>query len=180
MSIIIILKMDNYKLKGKDLYAIGYDRDASRSMAVIAIAKHFKLASKDEVMRVLTSVKNNPEEFLMHETLGKLANTFVEKSDERSFKVYHLKEEYAKLKVYGHHFIEEEARRQMNLAMKLPVSLNGALMPDAHGGYGLPIGGVLAVLIAVIPFGFGVDIGCRMALSVFDLPETYLQHQAFA
>ena len=47
-------------------------------------------------------------------------------------------------------------------------------MPDAHQGYGLPIGGVLATKNAIIPYGVGVDIGCRMALSIFDIPETHL------
>jgi tRNA-splicing ligase RtcB len=47
-------------------------------------------------------------------------------------------------------------------------------MPDAHSGYGLPIGGVLATQGAVIPYGVGVDIGCRMCLSVFPLPENDL------
>jgi tRNA-splicing ligase RtcB len=40
-------------------------------------------------------------------------------------------------------------------------------MPDAHVGYGLPIGGVLAVEAAVIPYAVGVDIACRMRLSVY-------------
>src|SRR5687768_10349539 len=43
-------------------------------------------------------------------------------------------------------------------------------MPDAHQGYGLPIGGVLATENAVIPYAVGVDIACRMKLSVFDIP----------
>jgi tRNA-splicing ligase RtcB len=48
-----------------------------------------------------------------------------------------------------------------------------ALMPDAHVGYGLPIGGVLACENAVIPYAVGVDIACRMKLSVLDLqPDT--------
>ena len=62
----------------------------------------------------------------------------------------------------------------METAMKLPVTVAGALMPDAHYGYGLPIGGVLATDNAVIPYAVGVDIDCRMALSVFDLPARYL------
>jgi tRNA-splicing ligase RtcB len=49
------------------------------------------------------------------------------------------------------------------------VAVAGALMPDAHHGYGLPIGGVLATENAVIPYGVGVDIGCRMCLSIFDI-----------
>jgi tRNA-splicing ligase RtcB len=43
-------------------------------------------------------------------------------------------------------------------------------MPDAHVGYGLPIGGVLATENAVIPYGVGVDIGCSMMLSVLPVP----------
>ena len=54
----------------------------------------------------------------------------------------------------------------MKNAAQLPVSVRGALMPDAHLGYGLPIGGVLAVRNAVIPYAVGVDIACRMKLSV--------------
>jgi tRNA-splicing ligase RtcB (3'-phosphate/5'-hydroxy nucleic acid ligase) len=46
-------------------------------------------------------------------------------------------------------------------------------MPDGHAGYGLPIGGVLATHNAVIPYGVGVDIGCSMSLSLYELPEHY-------
>jgi tRNA-splicing ligase RtcB len=48
------------------------------------------------------------------------------------------------------------------------VAVAGALMPDAHVGYGLPIGGVLATEGCVIPYAVGVDIACRMRLSVYD------------
>lgn len=78
-------------------------------------------------------------------------------------------------RIYGSSGIEEGARHQMEVAMKLPVTVAGALMPDAHQGYGLPIGGVLATRNAVIPYGVGVDIGCRMALSVYPLDEIYFE-----
>ncbi|MFT7589789.1 MAG: tRNA-splicing ligase RtcB, partial [Limisphaerales bacterium] len=45
----------------------------------------------------------------------------------------------------------------MNL-VQLPVAVAGALMPDAHHGYVLPIGTVLGVKKAVIPYGVGLDI----------------------
>ena len=64
--------------------------------------------------------------------------------------------------------LETEAVKQMANACALPVSVAGALMPDAHVGYGLPIGGVLATDNAVIPYAVGVDIACRMKLTVFD------------
>lgn len=71
--------------------------------------------------------------------------------------------------VFGKEHIEQPAIKQMDIAMSLPITVGGALMPDAHPGYGLPIGGVLAVDNAVIPYGVGVDIGCRMALSIFQM-----------
>jgi len=58
----------------------------------------------------------------------------------------------------------------MEKACLLPVAVAGALMPDAHVGYGLPIGGVLATDNAVIPYAVGVDIACRMKMTVLDLP----------
>jgi tRNA-splicing ligase RtcB len=57
-------------------------------------------------------------------------------------------------------------------AASLPVAVCGALMPDAHQGYGLPIGGVLATRNTVIPYAVGVDIACRMKLTVLDLPAS--------
>jgi tRNA-splicing ligase RtcB len=63
----------------------------------------------------------------------------------------------------------------MERAVSLPVSVMGALMPDAHVGYGLPIGGVLATDGAVIPYAVGMDIACRMKLTVLDLPVSALE-----
>lgn len=37
-----------------------------------------------------------------------------------------------------------------------------SLMPDAHCGYGMPIGGVLAAKGVIIPYAVGFDIGCGM------------------
>lgn len=80
--------------------------------------------------------------------------------------------------VFGRDFIEEGALRQMETAASLPISLAGALMPDAHQGYGLPIGGVLATEAdTVIPYAVGVDIACRMCLSVFDLPPAFMKRE---
>ncbi len=64
--------------------------------------------------------------------------------------------------------LEMEAVKQMTNACALPIAVAGALMPDAHVGYGLPIGGVLATDNAVIPYAVGVDIACRMKLTVYD------------
>ena len=63
---------------------------------------------------------------------------------------------------------------QMQTACNLPISLKAALMPDAHLGYGLPIGGVLATQEnTVIPYAVGVDIGCQMRLTVYYTHENF-------
>ena len=80
-----------------------------------------------------------------------------------------LRPEPAPYRSWGSNF-EADSIRQMENACKLPISVAGALMPDAHVGYGLPIGGVLATDNAVIPYAVGVDIACRMKLTVLDLP----------
>src|SRR5437868_9385943 len=71
--------------------------------------------------------------------------------------------------------LEHEAVMQMERACLLPVAVAGALMPDAHVGYGLPIGGVLATENAVIPYAVGVDIACRMKMTVLDVPMRELE-----
>src|SRR5262245_4192517 len=73
--------------------------------------------------------------------------------------------------------LDPQSLEQMRNARSLPVSVAAALMPDAHVGYGVPIGGVLATRGAVIPYAVGVDIACRMKLSVLDIPPEALDKQ---
>lgn len=89
-----------------------------------------------------------------------------------------LRDEPLPYHIYGASQIEQGALNQMQTAMQLPIAQAGALMPDAHQGYGLPIGGVLATTAnTVIPYAVGVDIACRMCLSVFDLPATMIDSE---
>lgn len=70
--------------------------------------------------------------------------------------------------------IDQASHAQMRQACAVPGARGAALMPDAHVGYGLPIGGVLALENAVIPYAVGVDIACRMKLSILDTPPASL------
>jgi tRNA-splicing ligase RtcB len=88
-----------------------------------------------------------------------------------------LRSEPLPYRTWGEAYVDPEARRQMDAALRLPVSVAGALMPDAHVGYGLPIGGVLATEGAVIPYAVGVDIACRMRLSVYDVSPIIIQQK---
>ncbi|MFI5138278.1 MAG: RtcB family protein [Sphingobacteriales bacterium] len=104
-----------------------------------------------------------------------LAEKIIEMRKEGHFvkqqrSTHKLKEEIAEFPVYGLEHIEVGALAQMKTAIQLPIAVAGALMPDAHQGYGLPIGGVLATTAnTIIPFAVGVDIACRMCLSIFDM-----------
>ena len=90
-----------------------------------------------------------------------------------------LRETPAPFHVYGSvgEDIAPAAVSQLSLALRLPIALSGALMPDAQVGYALPIGGVFAAHQAVSPAMVGVDIGCRMHLTVFETPPAELRAQ---
>ncbi len=85
------------------------------------------------------------------------------------------------LSIWGRDQIDEQTLDQMNRALSIPPAVAGAIMPDGHLGYGLNIGGVLALDNAVSPFCVGLDIACRMMLSVvpLDVEEIDKREDAF-
>lgn len=160
-------------LNGNELIERGYAPGKILGLALSLIEKGFEELNKEELFTLLLEVKAKPEQFIDHEILEKLATAIIEEAAAPVDETIALSAQATAYTVYGGDQIEEGARKQMNIAMRLPVSVAGALMPDAHQGYGLPIGGVLATRNAIIPYGVGVDIGCRMALSVFDISESH-------
>lgn len=165
-------------LKTKELSKIGYTNDKARSLVINIISKHFKHHSETDITNLLIQIRNSPEDFLDHEHLGKIAETFATKEIACNFQSFSLLQETAFLKIYGNKDIDSGAKKQMELAMSIPVAIKGALMPDAHTGYGLPIGGVIATQNSVIPYAIGVDIGCRMSLSIIDESESFFKRYA--
>ena len=159
--------MSNAKLTGKDLQEIGYPEAPVISIALEMLGKFYTDVAKDDQSLLLEKVVTNPEHYTTHESLAPVALELI-RWNSINTKV-RLNEAMVPFDVFGRKHIEDGAFAQMNQAARLPVSVRGALMPDAHAGYGLPIGGVLATENAVIPYGVGVDIGCRMCLSVFDI-----------
>lgn len=65
--------------------------------------------------------------------------------------------------------LEQGALDQFESAMQQPFVVRGALMPDAHAGYSLPIGAAVATDGVVVPAWVGYDIGCGMCA----LPTSY-------
>jgi tRNA-splicing ligase RtcB len=175
--------MKKIKITGKQLRAIGYPEGPVISVAMNTIEKHYKFESEEKVMDVLKAVLASPVEYANDPVLGLIAEKLMPAKTpplEGRGESISLNQTGIQFHIFGREHIEEGAINQMYQAAKLPVAVAGALMPDAHQGYGLPIGGVLATENAIIPYGVGVDIGCRMCLSVFDInPKELLQRESF-
>jgi len=129
---------------------------------------HTGAGKNKQVKQNLAAVLADPEKFADDPLFGELAAALIE---DRNF----VRAEPVEYRTWGAEGIDEGAHAQMRQACGVPVATGGALMPDAHIGYGLPIGGVLACDNAVIPYAVGVDIACRMKLSVLDMPSETLQ-----
>src|SRR5687768_9195135 len=159
-------------MKTRELVGIGIPSGpcAERAKQVLQQARAAKQNMRD-VVDDLKRVALEPARYVEHSQYGPLAQQMLDQLAARDR--FHRRESDAPYRVWGAD-IEVEALTQMRNACKLPVAVSGALMPDAHVGYGLPIGGVLGVRNAVIPYAVGVDIACRMKMSVIDLPLTAL------
>jgi tRNA-splicing ligase RtcB (3'-phosphate/5'-hydroxy nucleic acid ligase) len=179
-------KMSKLKLTGKQIRGIGYPEAPAVSVAMHIMCRHFKHSTEEEALQILKDVLATPENYLADEVLNKIAEKLIVVEEEASTEIA-LNEIGIDYNVFGAKHIEEGAIKQMEIASRLPVSVAGALMPDAHQGYGLPIGGVLATNNAIIPYAVGVDIGCRMCLSIFAIDadelrkrEAYFQRELIA
>ena len=113
--------------------------------------------------KIIPKILDAPDDYLNHPHFSNLAVSLVAwQNTDQSLQAV----EY---QTWGDD-IDDQSKRQMQNACQLPVATAGALMPDAHYGYGLPIGGVLACENAIVPYAVGVDIACRMKLTITDLP----------
>lgn len=162
--------MSKIKITGKELRKLGYPEGPVIPLAMEVVKSHFKHGILEEVNAKLLVVLENPEAFLEDAVWQKVAQKLA--PPKVDIDQYAMRERAIDFEIFGAEHIEAGAINQMFVAAKLPIAKYGAMMADAHHGYGLPIGGVLATENTVIPYGVGVDIGCRMCLSIFDIkPE---------
>lgn len=172
------------KLTGKELRKLGYPEGPVISIAINTLEKNFKHLSHEDALEILSSILQSPNQYAHDGVLNKIAEALLPKATFRQAlgdaEDIPLNEKGVPFNVFGSEGIEPGAMQQMYTAVKIPIAIAGALMPDAHHGYGLPIGGVLATENAVIPYGVGVDIGCRMCLSIFDIdPKELTQKENY-
>ena len=158
-----ILKLNNWP----DGRIIGLAKDAAAKLMEQGM-------ERDAVLAQLEAVRQNPGSFLTDAVTADLARECIRTMQKDEPKPETLREGPLPFPIWGRDNIDDEAVKQMNNAMRLPVTVTGALMPDAHVGYGLPIGGVLATENVVIPYAVGVDIACRMRLSVYEVSPNLL------
>ena len=162
-------------MKARDLINLGVPDKALRA-AIVAVAEAGKSGmDKKEMKQRVIDLIDDPAAFEEDAVWGNLAIEVI--AAEKKPDPFVERDEPAPYRQWGED-LEAGAIKQMDNACRLPVSVAGALMPDAHQGYGLPIGGVLAVENAVIPYAVGVDIACRMKLTVLDLPANAISGQS--
>lgn len=165
--------MAKLKLEGKDIRAIGFAEGPAVGLAMEVMNRHYKFYTKEDALSILKNVLANPLSYEHDDVLGKVADKLITRETDLKMEIS-LRENGIEYCAFGAELIESGAWEQMKTAVRLPVAVAAALMPDAHQGYGLPIGGVLATDNVVIPYGVGVDIGCRMCLSVFPTNEKFM------
>src|SRR5438874_1479057 len=155
-------------MNNKDLIRLGVPLGEAQRRATDFISK-FILGGGDKsrLREEVEAIVQNPSVFVEDALRGEFAKALLKAPPPP-------RAEPVKYRQWGEG-LEPEAVMQMEKACLLPVSVAGALMADAHVGYGLPIGGVLATENAVIPYAVGVDIACRMKLTVLDLPARDLE-----
>lgn len=159
-------------MKNRDLRRLGLPAGECTAVAK-RILEATKATGRDmrDVGAELSRVSADPAPYVDHAEYGELARLLAARVSAQAG--FTPRQGAAPCRVYGED-IEQGALQQMENACRLPVAVAGALMPDAHQGYGLPIGGVLATDAAVIPYAVGVDIACRMKMTVLDLPVSAL------
>jgi len=171
-------------MKSKELANLGVPRGEARRQAHNGIQKALRAGvDKDSLPNTIRTVIKNPDDFLNDDYFSRLAEMLVEQQAQTEAEIaatgqtpYAPREEPAPYQIWGED-LDPNSVQQMDNACALPISAKGALMADAHLGYGLPIGGVLAVRNAVIPYAVGVDIACRVKMSVLDMPINVLRGQ---
>jgi tRNA-splicing ligase RtcB len=161
-------------MKARELENLGIPRGEALRLAVKACSRSREMGlSRESLRAVIEGVIANPAGYLSDPLFDRLA---AELSVTPKVRGFAEREQPAPFGNWGLN-LEPESVAQMQRACRLPVAVAGALMPDAHVGYGLPIGGVLATENAIIPYAVGVDIACRMRLSVLDMPASTLDSE---
>lgn len=151
-------------VNGKQLRKAGWPQGPCIGKAIALSQQLKKRKKKAQVWDVLNAILADPDNISEGHEGYDVAQSLIEMRDREPVA---LRQEPLHYDVWGRELIPENTFTQMNQAMQLEPVVGGALMPDAHHGYGIPIGGVVAMENAVAPYMVGVDIACRMMMSIY-------------
>src|SRR5580704_8133466 len=156
-------------MNARQLEKLGVPAECMKS-AILAIqsAASAGILRSLNVKQLISQILASPADHLRDQHFGPFAQSVIDAGTPAEVR------EPIAYRTWGDRGIDPESHQQMRQACALPMATGAALMPDAHVGYGLPIGGVLALEGAVVPYAVGVDIACRMKLSVLDIPTAQL------
>jgi tRNA-splicing ligase RtcB len=138
--------------------------------AAITAAQRASAHGQRDAKVMLPKVLANPDHYIGDKVYGDFAKAII---DDRDF----VRPGPISYKIWGKEGIEQGAISQMDIACHMPNAVAASLMPDSHVGYSIPIGGVIALRNAVVPYAVGVDIACRVKLSILDIDPNLIVKQ---
>ncbi|MBN2320950.1 MAG: RtcB family protein [Acidobacteria bacterium] len=160
-------------MKKRELINLGIPRGRPMNVAFRVVKRLADRGeSRQSIRAKIKALIEKPEDYKDDADFGDLTGVLLRTSTARGR--FEERTEPAPYRRWGSDF-DQTSITQIENACRLPVSVAGALMPDAHTGYGLPIGGILATRNAVIPYAVGMDIACRMKLTVLDMPVSSIR-----
>src|SRR5215213_4219029 len=164
------------KIRGGDIRGAGIQDGPVMGVALGCMPRAVKELGRDVALERLADVAKAPADHVADPYFGTVAERLLTAAKEAARRFVERDAPAPMVSFCAD--AEAGALEQMHNSLRLPSALRGALMPDAHRGYGLPIGGVLETEGTVIPYAVGVNIACRMKLSVLDLDPAALDSSA--
>ncbi len=164
-------------ISGRDLIAEGWQPGPVMGAALdVAETLLAGGVGRAEVLTRLDRVHQAPSDYQNDPLYGVLAERVIKLETPPAPARPVIRDTPIPYRVWGQDF-ETQTLQQLKNAAHLPISQVAALMPDGHPGYGLPIGGVVGTENSVIPYGVGMDIACRMRMSIFNEAPRSLKAQ---
>src|SRR5215203_4843245 len=111
--------MSKLKITGKELRAIGYPEGPVISVAMQVVQRNYKHGDKEEVLKTLMKVKQQPEDYISDKVMQPIAVHFIPPPPP-DWEEVKLRKEGVPFSIFGSDHIEEGALQQMYTAAKVP------------------------------------------------------------
>jgi tRNA-splicing ligase RtcB len=147
---LIIVSRDEDRIRGGDVRAAGIADGPAMGVALSCLPRAVKVLGREEALRHLSRVAFEPDAHAGDPYFAKVAQRLIDDAAQKE-RAFVERGESAPLANFCPN-AESGAMNQMLNSLRLPSAVRGALMPDAHQGYGLPIGGVLETAGTIIPY----------------------------